>query len=59
MSIGPLEVLILLTVFLGILLISRRQTKRICPRCGFAIRSYTAACPECGMVFPRKERAGS
>ena len=59
MSIGPLEVLILLTVFLGILLISRRQTKRICPRCGFAIRSYTAACPECGLVFPRKERAGS
>ena len=59
MSIGPLEILILLIVFLGILLISRRQTKRICPKCGFAIRSYTAECPECGTVFPKKERAGS
>ena len=55
MSIGPLEILILLIVFLGILLISRRQTKRICPRCGFAIRSYTPECPECGLVFPKKE----
>ena len=59
MPIGALEMLILLIVFLGILLISRRQTKRICPRCGFAIRSYTAECPECGMIFPRKERSGS
>ena len=59
MSIGPLEVLILLIIFLGVLLISRRQTKRICPRCGFAIRSYTAACPECGMIFPRKEGSDS
>jgi rubredoxin len=55
MSIGPLEVLILLIIFLGILLISRRQTKRICPQCGFAIRSYTTECPECGLVFPKKE----
>ena len=59
MSIGPLEVLILLIIFLGILLISRRQTKRICPRCGFAIRSYTAECPECGLIFPRKEGSDS
>ena len=59
MSIGPWEVLILLIIFIGILLISRRQTKRICPQCGFAIRSYTTECPECGMVFPRKERSGS
>ena len=59
MSIGPLEVLILLILFLGILLISRRQTKRICPRCGFAIRSYTTECPECGMIFPRKEGSDS
>ena len=59
MSIGPLEILILLIIFLSILLISRRQTKRICPKCGFAIRSYTAGCPECGLVFPKKERAGS
>ena len=57
MPIGPWEMLILLIIFVGILLISRRQTKRICPRCGFAIRSYTAECPECGMVFPKKERA--
>ncbi len=59
MSIGPLEILILLIVFLGILLISRRQTKRICPQCGFAIRSYTTECSECGLVFPRKEKAHS
>ena len=59
MSIGPLEVLILLVIFLGILLISRRQAKRICPQCGFSIRSYTPECPECGMVFPRKERSHS
>ena len=59
MSIGPLEVLILFIIFLGVLLISRRQTKRICPRCGFAIRSYTAECPECGVIFPKKERARS
>ena len=59
MPIGPWEMLILLIIFVGILLISRRQTKRICPQCGFAIRSYTAACPECGMVFPKKEKAGS
>ena len=59
MSIGPLEILILLIVLLGIVLISRHQAKRICPRCGFAIRSYTAECPECGMVFPRKEKVHS
>ena len=59
MSIGPLEILILLIVLLGIVLISRHQAKRICPQCGFAIRSYTTECPECGMVFPRKERARS
>lgn len=56
MSIGFWEVAILLTVFLGIVLISRYQTKRICRNCGFAIRSYTSHCPECGVVFPRKKR---
>lgn len=56
MSIGPLEILILLIIFLGVILISRHQTKRICPKCGFAIRSYTTECPECGMVFPKKKR---
>ena len=35
MSIGPLEILILLIIFLSILLISRRQTKRICPQMRF------------------------
>ncbi len=54
MSIGFWEVVVLLIIFLGVLLISRYQTKRICPRCGFAIRSYTPDCPECGLVFPKK-----
>ncbi len=56
MSIGFWEVMIVLIIFLGVILISRHRTKRICPRCGFAIRSYTAACPECGVVFPKKKR---
>ena len=54
MSIGFWEVMILLVVFLAVILISRHQTKRICPRCGFAIRSYTSECPSCGMTFPKK-----
>jgi predicted RNA-binding Zn-ribbon protein involved in translation (DUF1610 family) len=56
MSIGFWEVTILLIIFLGVVLVSRYQTKRICPKCGFTIRSYTSDCPECGMVFPRKKR---
>ena len=55
MSIGPLEILILLIIFLSILLISRRQTKRICPKCGFAIRSYTAECPSVGRFFRKRK----
>ncbi len=54
MSLGFGEVLILIIILIIVVLVSRYQTKRICPKCGFAIRSYTASCPECGMVFPKK-----
>ena len=53
---GPWEVALLIIIFFGIILISRYQTKRICPKCGFAIRSYTSECPECGVTFPKKKR---
>ncbi len=54
MSLGFGEVLILIIILIIVVLVSRYQTKRICPKCGFAIRSYTRSCPECGMVFPKK-----
>lgn len=58
MSIGFWEVVFLLLLFLGIILISRIvtrfQTKRVCPSCGLAIRTDTRTCPECGRNFPRK-----
>lgn len=56
MGIGVWEVLFLLIILIGVVLISRYKTKRICPKCGFAIRSYTSECPECGTVFPKKKR---
>jgi len=55
MSIGFWEAMFLLTILTGFILVSRYQAKRICPKCGFAIRSYTAECPECGMKFPKKK----
>ena len=58
MHIGPWELVVLIVVFFVVILISRAQTKRICPRCGFAIRSYTAKCPECGVKFPKNEELG-
>jgi len=54
MSIGFWEIVILIGVLLIIILASRYKTKRICPRCGFTIRTYARSCPDCGMVFPRK-----
>jgi predicted amidophosphoribosyltransferase len=56
MAIGPWEITVLIVVFFIVIIISRYQTKRICPRCGFAIRSYTSQCPECGLVFPKKKK---
>jgi len=56
MAIGFREVLFIIFLLLVVILISRFQTKRICPSCGFSIRSYISSCPECGMVFPKKKR---
>ena len=56
MPIGPWEIAILLIIFLGVILISRYKTKRICPKCGLTIRTYTPDCPACGMVFPNKKK---
>jgi tRNA(Ile2) C34 agmatinyltransferase TiaS len=56
MSLGFWEVVILIAVLMIVILFSRYQTKRICPKCGFAIKSYTKSCPECGMVFPKKRQ---
>lgn len=56
MGIGPWEIVILITVLIIIVLASRYRTKRICPKCGFTIRTYTKSCPECGMVFPKKQK---
>jgi len=55
MSIGFWEIVILIIVLMIVILVSRYQTKRICPKCGFAIKSYTKSCPECGLVFPKKQ----
>lgn len=55
MSLGFWEVVILIILVVIVVLVSRYQTKRICPRCGFAIKTYTKSCPECGMVFPKKQ----
>ena len=54
MSPGFWEIVILIVVLIIVVLVSRYQTKRICPKCGFVIKSYTQNCPECGMVFPKK-----
>ena len=55
MSIGFGEAIFLLIILIGVILVSRYQAKRICPKCGFAIRSYAPECPECGMAFPKKK----
>lgn len=55
MSIGAGEVLFLILIFLGIILVSRIITnvriKRICPKCGFALRSNVTSCSSCGHNF--------
>ena len=56
MSLGFWEIVILIILLMIVVLASRYQTKRICPKCGFAIKSYTKSCPECGMVFPKKQK---
>ena len=56
MAIGFKEVVFIIFLLLVVILISRFQTKRICPSCGFSLRSYTPSCPECGLVFPKRKR---
>ena len=55
MSIGFWEVTFLITLFLGIVIVSRLverfRTKRICPECGLAIHTETPTCPSCGHNF--------
>ncbi len=55
MQIGPFEVIFLILLFLGVILVSRMvthlQTKRVCPDCGLAMRTYLSSCPSCGRNF--------
>ena len=52
MQIGLWEVAFLILLLLIIILVSRLtthlQTKRVCPDCGLAIRTYISSCPSCG-----------
>ncbi len=60
MQIGPWEVTFLILLFLGIILVSRivtnLQTKRVCPDCGLAMRTYLSSCPSCGRNLTLKEK---
>ncbi len=53
--VGPSEIVVLLLILLIVVIAARYRTKRICPNCGFAIQTYARQCPECGIIFPRKE----
>ena len=55
--IGLSEVCLLLLLFLAVILISRYQAKRICPDCGFVVRSSASTCPDCKRVFGRQNSA--
>jgi hypothetical protein len=63
MQIGPLEVAFLILLFLGIILVSRMvthlQTKRVCPDCGLAMRTYLSSCPSCGCALRLKRKGKS